>query len=313
MVVPPSASRRVASIEIRAAKRVGRGAAVHARMHRAGQGAHGDQDAPGAAQAGGHGRSAELDVAGVRDQHDVGGEQIGFGTHEGLESAGRHLLRALANNPYSHGPWPRQRPERAQQHHQVALAVGGAAAVPTPVALGELPRRGCPLPWIAGRLDVVVRVEEHRRRPGRSRRVAHDREAAVGSLDGVDAVHADLPEQAFHLGGRPRALLDRLDVRVRHRPHRDQSLEVLARLGHEVLHCRRRIRGSAVQVAVDRAGHRACSTYVGSIFHQVGQSWSNSGPQSSTRLGTPFSPRMPAAFHDSPTSSHAPEPEAKYT
>ena len=130
---------------------------------------------------------------------------------------------------------------------------------------------------------------------------------------GADAVDADLPEQAFHLGGRPAHSSTGSMSRVGDRPHRDQAREVLARLRHEVLHGRRRIRGGAVHGAARsfRAGHRACSTYVGSIFHQVGQSWSNSGPQSSTRLGTPFSPRTSAAFHDSPTSSHAPEPDGE--
>ena len=183
MVVPPSASRRVASIEISAASASGAAPPYMPECTGPARVRTVTRTLPVPRRLVVTVGRAELDVAGVRDQHDVGGEQIGVGTHEGLESAGRHLLRALADDPYSHRPWPRQRPERAQQHHQVALAVGGAAAVPTPVALGELPRRGGPLPGIAGRLDVVVRVEEHGRRPGRSRRVAHDREAAVGGLD----------------------------------------------------------------------------------------------------------------------------------
>ena len=39
----------------------------------------------------------------------------------------------------------------------------------------------------------------------------------------------------------------------------------------------------------------------------------DAGPQSSTRLGTPFSPSTPAARQDSLVSSHLPEPEASTT
>ena len=58
----------------------------------------------------------------------------------------------------------RQGAQRREQHDEVALAVCGAPRIPPSVTLGERPRRVGPGGQVTGRLDVVVRVEQHRRR-----------------------------------------------------------------------------------------------------------------------------------------------------
>ena len=62
-----------------------------------------------------------------------------------------------------------ERPQRREVHHDVALAVGRAAPVPAAVPLGQLPDRGRPRVLAERRLDVVVAVQQHGRRPGRAR------------------------------------------------------------------------------------------------------------------------------------------------
>jgi hypothetical protein len=47
-------------------------------------------------------------------------------------------------------------------HHDVALAVGSSATVPTTVNLSELERRRTPRRLIEWRLDVIVGVEQDR-------------------------------------------------------------------------------------------------------------------------------------------------------
>jgi hypothetical protein len=102
-------------------------------------------------------------VPGVADQDGIGTQLVGVSGHEALQGSGgffgplhdqfqvdRHLVAKGA--------------QRGQVHHDVAFAIGGAAAVPAPVHLGQLERRGPPVGLAQRRLDVVMGVEQHGRR-----------------------------------------------------------------------------------------------------------------------------------------------------
>ena len=64
--------------------------------------------------------------------------------------------------------------QRADVHEDVRLRVGRAASVDRAVALGRLERRRLPLRLVADRHDVVVAVQQHGRRAGGRRDLAHD-------------------------------------------------------------------------------------------------------------------------------------------
>ena len=93
--------------------------------------------------------------------------------------------------------------------HDAALVVGGAAAVEAAVAFGGFVRRRQPLLGTAGRLDVVMSVEEERRLAGGMQPVAIYIRMGVGDLEDVHVLDADVaqrPGDAFrrtlHLGRR---------------------------------------------------------------------------------------------------------------
>ena len=112
-------------------------------------------------------------------------------------------------------------------HDDVALAVGGSAAVPAAVDLGQLERRRPPGVLVERRLDVVVGVEQDGRRlgvgPGAG---ADDGLAAVGGLLQVGVGEADLGEPVEHPLGGALALLRRELAGVGDGLHGDQLGEL---------------------------------------------------------------------------------------
>jgi hypothetical protein len=119
-------------------------------------------------------------------------------------------------------------------HHDVALAIGGAAAIPPPARLGQLKRRSPPLGLVQRRLDVVVRVEQDgrrirvRARPGPEHRLApvrHLRQPAIGEADAGKSVP--------HPPRRPGAFFRRELAGVSHRPDRHQLGQLGPRLPHQ--------------------------------------------------------------------------------
>jgi hypothetical protein len=72
-----------------------------------------------------------------------------------------------------------ERAQRGEVGHDARLVVGGAARVEATVALGGLERRRRPQLVAAGRLDVVVGVEQHGRRGGRRGPAGQDGGRAV--------------------------------------------------------------------------------------------------------------------------------------
>jgi hypothetical protein len=201
-----------------------------------------DQHAPCPPQAGRHRRNARLDVAGVGHDDDVRGEPLGLRRHQPLQPAGRHLLRALADQGQLNRPPAvdlAERPQRREVHDEIPLAVGGPPRIPAPVLLGQRPRVRGPRRELAGRLHVVVRVEQHSRRPGRAVCASQHHDAAVVGLDQLDVAHAELPAQRRHQLGRLPARRGGKPVLRRHRRDRHEPLEVVASLRHEPVDRRR--------------------------------------------------------------------------
>ncbi len=88
----------------------------------------------------------------------------GLARDERLQPAGALFLRPLDDQFQVHRHVVAERPQGEQMREDVALAVGGAPAVPAAVHLGEFEGRGAPGGIIEGWLHVVVRVEQHGRR-----------------------------------------------------------------------------------------------------------------------------------------------------
>jgi hypothetical protein len=110
---------------------------VHEGLERA----HRHRDVRYAAQRRGEGGDARGEVAGVGDDDRVGVQQVGAAGNEGLQAAGALFLRPLGDELDPDRKLALQGAQGGQVHHDVALAVGGAAPVPASVALGELKHR----------------------------------------------------------------------------------------------------------------------------------------------------------------------------
>ena len=129
-----------------------------------------------------------------------------------------------------------ERAQRGQVHDDAALAVGGAAAVPAAVALGQLERRGAPGGLVQRRLHVVVGVEQHGRGAGRGRAGAVDRLGAVGGVVQARRPGSRLGERVEHPVGGALALLVRELPRVGDRLEGHQLGQLGMRPSHEAGH-----------------------------------------------------------------------------
>ena len=128
---------------------------------------------------------------------------------------------------------PRAR-RASEVHHDVALAVGRAATVPTAVDLGELERRGSPRGLVEGRLDVVVRVQQDGRCGGVGAwSGSDDGLAPVGGFGKAYVGEAELGELVENPLGRCGALLRRELAGISHRPDGDELGELGSGLRHQ--------------------------------------------------------------------------------
>ena len=142
------------------------GAAEHARVH----GVVEDLDLDGAvdesAQARGQGGDADLPVAGVGDDDDVGPELVLIGLEEGAEGRRPGLLLALDEQGHADAERVAEHlgdgRDRADVRHDARLVVGGAAAVQPAVAFVGDERLGLPQGRVPRRLHVVVGVQQDR-------------------------------------------------------------------------------------------------------------------------------------------------------
>jgi len=154
---------------------IGRRPAEHPGVHRASERMEPDVHARHAAQGRCQGGNPDCEVAGVDDEDRVGAQQLDVLRHECLQPAGALFLRALADQLDAAREAAGdllERPQCREVHDDVALAVGSTAAVPAPVALGELEHRHFPRVLAERRLDVIVAVQQHGRRALWRRRVA---------------------------------------------------------------------------------------------------------------------------------------------
>ena len=173
-VVPDALDRQVAPLvderreqagETR--DRVGDRPAGHARVHRTVERAQLDVGRGEAAQRVRESRDADLPVARVREDEHVAA-QLGAVRFEEREE-GRRADLLLTLDQHAHVARQRARGLQPRRHRvrvrdPTRLVVGAAAAVQAAPALRRL--EGCALPVLddAGRLHVVVRVQEHGRR-----------------------------------------------------------------------------------------------------------------------------------------------------
>ena len=129
-------------------------------------------------------RRVGVDHAGVEDDHGVGAALVG--AHPLADVVGAGLLGALDQHAHVDGQLAGvgHRAGDVQQRKEVALVVGGAAGVEAPVADVGLERRRSPARLVARVLDVVVAVDQHRRRVLAARaQLADDQRRAAGRLD----------------------------------------------------------------------------------------------------------------------------------
>jgi len=125
-----------------------------------------------------------------------------------------------------------ERAQRADDAEEVRLGVRGAAAVDRAVSLDRLERRGRPQRLVTGGDDVVVGVEEHRRRAVGGRHAGDDDRGDLALdhqvVDVVDARAAQqLDDEVVCLEQR----LGRL-TGPRHRRDRHEPAQLLDELGH---------------------------------------------------------------------------------
>ena len=172
---------------------IGDRAAERAGMQIALRAAQIDLEVDEAAQAVADRGDAAVEHRRVRDHHDVGGEFVLVGLDEVVEIGGPDFFLALEDDADVHRQAAvllQMRLDGLEVHEDLALVVGGAARVDLAVADRRLEGRRLPQVDRIDGLDVVVAVEEDRRRPLRCHPVAID-DRVARRLDQPDVLHAD--------------------------------------------------------------------------------------------------------------------------
>ena len=178
-----------------------------------------------AAQGRGERGLAGLPVRRVTDHEDVADQLVVVLLDQATEARRTDLLLALDEQRHAHGRLAVEGPQGGQVHRDTGLVVIGATGIQTTIADGRLEGRGGPQRHVAGRLDVMVRVQADRRLAFRRREVRDDgRVTALGDdlhvrATQLDQQRRDLLGTAAHLVGLLGQGTHRLDA--------DQVLEVL--------------------------------------------------------------------------------------
>ena len=110
-----------------------------------------------------------------------------------------NLLFALDEDGHTHGRIAFPDLQRRRVNSDPGLIISGAAAEQAPGALCRLERRGFPELVRAGRLDVVMRIEQNRRSSGRPWSGAEH-----GRMRAVDLEQLDVTEPGTLEPGRSR-------------------------------------------------------------------------------------------------------------
>ena len=215
---------------------IGDDATRHAAVHRAVERADAYVDAGQAPQRIGEPGRAHRPVAGVGQEQHVGAEGLGVRGQEAREAGGADLLLALDQDldvagELAGGVEPGA--HRGDVRDRTRLVVGAAAAEEPAVALDRFERIGRPPLDVAGGLDVVVRVQQHRGGAGSMRPFPDDVRVTV-----VDPQLAHVVETGVthEVGDRVAA---RVDVVVVHRVgadagDADEILELVSGAGEVV-------------------------------------------------------------------------------
>ena len=159
--------------------RIGHRSPEHARVRSVGEGVDAQVERDRAAECHRDRRRLEVPVRRVRDDDRVGGEQFAVLTQEVRERLRQVLLLALDEQRDAEvevgSEHLGQRPDGTDVRHDAGLVVGGAATVEPVASLRRLERRRIPVLLAAGRLHVVVGVQQHGRAAVAGRAVRDDR------------------------------------------------------------------------------------------------------------------------------------------
>ena len=191
-----------------------------------------------AAQAHRQRRQVAFEEADVADDRDVASQPVPVRQQPRLEMDGRRLLLALEHEPQVDRQTPAAGQERLdglQEDRDVALVVARPAGEHPAVDDDRIERRRRPLVDRIGRLDVVVAVDDDRRRPGRMEPVGVDDGVAAGRR-GLGVVHSDRAESLGQPVGRALAVggVDRLGRHAGDPQEREVVLETALLVGVEV-------------------------------------------------------------------------------
>ena len=163
---PPGASLQVGEQTNQGFHRVGRRAAVAARMQIPLQGPHLNLGIAHAAKAGVDGRQSGSIVAHVGHHDRVHGGPLGLAAEQIEDHPAAALLFALDDEVHIEGRLAvgiQRRLIGLEQREDLALVVHGPPGIQLSVPHGGLEWRGDPLVDRIDRLDIVVAVAEHRR------------------------------------------------------------------------------------------------------------------------------------------------------
>jgi len=176
-------------------ERVGRRAPVLARMLVARERPHLDRDARVATQGDGERRLSGTNRAAVGDQDGVRAKRLRVRRRIPLLQGASHLL--LTFDQELDPDWRLAVPgaKRADVDEDVALRVRRPPSVDRAVALCRLERRRCPERLVAGWHDVVVTVEQNRRRTVGGGDLARDHRCGALELDGGEALDPRVTQQ----------------------------------------------------------------------------------------------------------------------
>ena len=139
---------------------IGGRAAVHPAVHGVVQHPDLDHAVDHASQRRGDGGLSHAAVPGVRHDQHVRRQQVAVSRHELREMLGAGLLFALDQELHGDGGFALVGPEGGRVGDHAGLVVRGSSAVQAPVPLGGFERGTVPQVVPAGRLHVVVRVQE---------------------------------------------------------------------------------------------------------------------------------------------------------
>ena len=138
-------------------------AAPHPRVHRVVERLELDDAVDQAPQRRRQCRSADVPVDRVGDHDHVAAQQLLVLVEQCRQGRRTDLLLALDEHRHADGEIIAEGTDRGQVRGDTRLVVGRTAREQAAVALGRLERLGVPVGAFAGRLDVVVRVEQDRR------------------------------------------------------------------------------------------------------------------------------------------------------